>query len=559
MNHLREYQSEAIGAAFFEWLDKQSTLIVLPTGTGKTVVAAEIINRVQPKRTLFLAHREELIFQGARTIEKYTDLNCEIEMADLWAGANLWDGCPVVVSTIQTQIAGRAGNERMTRFDPDEFGLVVVDEAHRVTAKSYRKVLNHYKKNPELKILCLTATPDRADEEALGQMIDSVAYDYEILDAINDGYLVPIEQQMVTIEGLDFSSVRTTAGDLNGADLAAVMEAEKNLQGIAAASLEIIGDRRTLVFTAGVKQAEMLCEIFNRHRANMAGWVCGTTPKPERRDLLNRFSDGRTQVVVNCNCLSEGFDNPGVEVVIQARPTKSRSLYAQQCGRSTRPLAGVVDGLKTADERKAAISASAKPSALIVDFVGNAGRHKLMTTADILGGKVSDEAIERAIEKAKREGKAVRMADELNKAERDIQREIEEHKRREAARKAHLVAKAQFSAVSVSPFDLFQIKPAKPRGWDKNKAVSEKMAGILRRMGVDPYSIPYAQARQLCGEQIRRWEHKLCTVRQAACLSKHGYETKDMTFADANKLMDALKKNGWRRPAEDQPVARFGT
>ena len=423
-------------------------------------------------------------------------------------------------------------------------------------------MLAHYKKNPDLKILCLTATPDRADEEALGQMIDSVAYDYEILDAINDGFLVPIEQQMVTIEGLDFSSVRTTAGDLNGADLAAVMESEKNLQGIAAASLEIIGDRRTLVFTVGVKQAEMLCEIFNRHRPDMAGWVCGATPKPQRRDLLTQFSDGRTQVVVNCNCLSEGFDNPGVEVVIQARPTKSRSLYAQQCGRSTRPLAGVVDGLPDAEARRAAIAASAKPSALIVDFSGNAGRHKLMTTADILGGKVSDEAIERAIEKAKREGKALNMADELNKAESDIRREIEERKRRQAARKAHLVAKAKFSTRDINPFDVFQIRPAKSRGWDNGKVISEKMANVVRKMGVDPYSLPYAQARQLCIEQIRRWENKLCTVKQANCLSKHGYETKDMTFTEASKLMDALAKNNWRRP--DSPgfgigVNQFGS
>jgi len=562
MTHLREYQTQAINAAFTEWDEKQSTLIVLPTGTGKTVVAAEIINRFQPKRTLFLAHREELIFQGAKTIQKYTNLSCEIEMADLWAGASLWKGFPVVVSTIQTQIAGKQDHERMTRFDPDDFGLVVVDEAHRVTARSYRKVLAHYKKNPDLKILCLTATPDRADEEALGQMIDSVAYDYEILDAINDGFLVPIEQQMVTIEGLDFSSVRTTAGDLNGADLAAVMESEKNLQGIAAASLEIIGDRRTLVFTVGVKQAEMLCEIFNRHRPDMAGWVCGATPKPQRRDLLTQFSDGRTQVVVNCNCLSEGFDNPGVEVVIQARPTKSRSLYAQQCGRSTRPLAGVVDGLPDAEARRAAIAASAKPSALIVDFSGNAGRHKLMTTADILGGKVSDEAIERAIEKAKREGKALNMADELNKAESDIRREIEERKRRQAARKAHLVAKAKFSTRDINPFDVFQIRPAKSRGWDNGKVISEKMANVVRKMGVDPYSLPYAQARQLCIEQIRRWENKLCTVKQANCLSKHGYETKDMTFTEASKLMDALAKNNWRRP--DSPgfgigVNQFGS
>lgn len=552
MSH-REYQAEAVTSAFREWEDKQTTLIVLPTGTGKTVVAAEIIKGFQPKRTLFLAHREELIFQGAKTIRKHANVDCEIEMADLWAGNNLWTGFPVVVSTIQTQIAGKKDHERMTRFQPDEFGLVVVDEAHRVTAQSYRKVLNHYKQNPDLKILCLTATPDRADEEALGQMIDSVAYDYEILDAINDGWLVPIEQQMVTIEGLDFSSVRTTAGDLNGADLAAVMEAEKNLQGIASASIEIIGDRRTLVFTAGVKQAEMLCEIFNRYRQDMAGWVCGATPKDQRRDLLNRFADGRTQVVVNCNCLSEGFDNPGVEVIIQARPTKSRSLYAQQCGRSTRPLAGVVDNLANAEERRAAIAASPKPSALIVDFVGNAGRHKLMTTADILGGKVSEEAIERAIEQAKKSGKAIRMDQALEGAERKIQAEIEERKRREAARKAHLVAKAQFSTKTINPFDVFQIKPVRERGWDYGKVISEKMANVIRKMGVDPYTLPYAQARQLCIEQIRRWENKLCSVKQAACLNKNGYsptETKEMTFEQATKAIDALAKNHWRRPQE---------
>jgi len=557
MSHLREYQSESIGAAFSEWQDKQSTLIVLPTGTGKTVVAAEIIKRFQPKRTLFLAHREELIFQGAKTIQKYTNLNCEIEMADLWASPNLWNGFPVIVSTIQTQIAGKSGCERMTRFDPDEFGLVVVDEAHRVTAKSYRKVLAHYKKNPDVKILCLTATPDRADEEALGQMIESVAYDYEILDAINDGYLVPIEQQMVTIEGLDFSQVRTTAGDLNGADLAAVMEAEKNLQGIAAASLEIIRDRRTLVFTAGVKQAEMLCEIFNRHRSDMAGWVHGGTPKPERRELLTRFSDGRTQVVVNCNCLSEGFDNPGVEVVIQARPTKSRSLYAQQCGRSTRPLAGVVDGLASPDERRAAIAASAKPSALIVDFVGNAGRHKLMTTADILGGKVSDEAVARAIAKAQSEGKPMRMADELNKAERDIQQEIEAHKRREAARKAHLIATARFSTKSINPFDVFELRPAKSRGWDAGKSLSEKQRSMLLRNGVNPVNLPYAQSRQLLNEMHKRRNTGLCTLKQAICLQKHGYDTKNMTFTEASRLMDVLARNNWRRPA-DQPRASVG-
>jgi superfamily II DNA or RNA helicase len=167
-------------------------------------------------------------------------------MADLTANDDdLWDDSLCVVSTIQTQIAGRRG--RMNRFDPFKFDLLVIDEAHHSTAGSYRKVIDYYRQNPNLKVLGVTATPDRADEEALGQVFESVAYDYEILDAINDGWLVPINQQMVTIDGLDFSAIRTTAGDLNGADLAKVMEAEKNLHGIVSATLEIIGERRALV------------------------------------------------------------------------------------------------------------------------------------------------------------------------------------------------------------------------------------------------------------------------------------------------------------------------
>lgn len=544
MKRLRDYQHAAVEAVFREWEGHRSTLIVLPTGTGKTVTAAEIVRRCYPQRALFLAHREELIFQAARSIHDHTGLHCEIEMADLWAEGVLWGGSSVVVSTVQTQIAGKRG--RMARFNPDDFGLVIIDEAHRVTASSYRRVLDHYKQNPNLKILCLTATPDRADAEALGQVIDSVAFDYEILDAINDGYLVPLEQRMVTIEGLDFSAVRTTAGDLNGADLQAVMEAEKNLQGVAAASLDIIGERRTLIFTAGVKQAEMLAEIFNRHRSDMAGWVSGGTPKHERRSLLERFADGRTQVVVNCNCLSEGFDNPGVEVVIQARPTKSRSLYAQQCGRSTRPLPGVIDGLGTPEERRAAIAASNKPSALIVDFAGNAGRHKLMTTADILGGKVSEQARQRALIKA--ESSAVRMGDALQEAEEELRREEEERRRREAARRAHLVATASYRSVAVDPFDVFQLQPTYARGRDA-KQLSEKQRGMLRRQGVDPDSLSYAQGKQILNEMFRRFESDQCTLKQASILAKRGLPT-DVSRVEASKMIDEIaEREGWRRSA----------
>src|SRR5205823_2117669 len=146
-------------------------------------------------------------------------------------------------------------------------------------------------------VLGVTATPDRADEEALGQIFESVAYDYEILDAINDGWLVPVMQQMVKITGLDFSHIRTTAGDLNGADLARVMEDEKNLQGMVGASIEIIGGKRTIMFTSSVRHAEMCCNILNRHHQGMAKWICGTTPKDERRQTLKDFENGKVQVV----------------------------------------------------------------------------------------------------------------------------------------------------------------------------------------------------------------------------------------------------------------------
>lgn len=542
---IREYQTKAETAAFREWQNVQTTLVVMPTGTGKTVLAANIIKRFDSSKTLFLAHREELIFQGAKTIRRHTNLGVSIEMADLWAGDQLWDAS-VIVSTIQTQIAGRKDSERMTRFKPEDFGLVIVDEAHRVTAKSYKKVLAHYKQNPDLKILCLTATPDRADQEALGQIIDSVAFDYEIIDAINDGWLVPIDQQMVFVEGLDFSKVKTLCGDLSGADLAAIMETEKNLQGIAASTIEIIGDRRTLVFTAGVKQAELLCEIFNRHREGMAGWVCGTTPKDQRRDLLTRFADGRTQVVCNCNCLSEGFDNPGVEVVVQARPTKSRSLYAQQAGRGTRPLAGVVDGLASAEERRAAILASPKKSCLIVDFVGNAGRHKLMTTADILGGKVSPEAIEKAIANAKKQGKPVRMADELAKAETEIQLEIEKRRKREAAKKAHLVATAEFKTKSVDPFDMLDVRPRKASSWDAGKSLSTGQRAVLLKQGVNITNMPYSQQKQLLTAIFRRKGSGLASLNQVRALRKRGIDTDGMTFRQASEKLDEIsRKEGW--------------
>jgi superfamily II DNA or RNA helicase len=544
---LRQYQVEAVEAVQAAWREDDSTMIVLPTGGGKTIVMAELIRRVFPRRVMFLAHREELIFQARDKVESVSGFVAEIEMGEMRSnGEGSLSAPQVVVSTVQTQTSGGDGGGRMGKFLPDNFGYLFIDENHHSVAKSYRRVINYYRQNPRLKVLGVTATPDRADEAALGQVYQSVAYDYEILDAIREGWLVPIEQQMVHVSGLDLSQVRTTAGDLNGADLAAVMEFEGVLHGIADPTITLAGKRKTLVFTASVAQAERLSDIFNRHRPGSSEWVCGKTDKERRRKMISDYAAGKIQFLVNVGCLTEGFDDPGVEVIVMGRPTKSRSLYAQMAGRGTRPLPGIVDGLETDDERKTAIASSAKQSLLVLDFVGNSGRHKLMTTADILGGNVSDEAIARAVARAEREGGPVRMDEALTEEEEKLKAEHEQARLAEQARRANLRGKTQFKIVNVNPFDVLAISPRRERGWDIGKRLSEKQEAVLLRQGIDPSTMPYSQAKQLLNEIFRRWDGSLCSFRQAAILKKYGYDS-NISREDAKKTIDTIAANGWRR------------
>lgn len=311
----------------------KSALAVMATGLGKTVYASHLAKDFLPRgRVMLLAHREELVDQGRNTLERVTGRDVDIERAEFWAQeGNPWAQCEIVASTIQSQNAGAGSKLRMERFDPNDFALLVVDEAHHATAKSYRQVIDYYRQNPDLCVLGLTATPDRTDEEALGQVFEEVAFEYGILDGINDGWLVPIEQQVVYVQDLDLSHVKSQAGDLNGKDLAAIMEFEANLHGIASPTLEIIGRRKALVFTASVAHAERLCEIFNRHERNVACWVHGGTPKDQRQQIMEAYRLGRHRILCNVGVATEGFDVPDIEVVVMARPTKSRCLYTQMC------------------------------------------------------------------------------------------------------------------------------------------------------------------------------------------------------------------------------------
>ena len=548
---MRDYQDDAADCVMDEWTRVIATLVVMATGSGKTILFAEIIRRMQPMRAMILAHRGELITQAHSKVSHVTGLLCGIEMAEVTLG-HRYTEVDVVISTIQTQCSGRNGG-RMMKFNPNDFGILIIDESHHAPADSFKRVINYYRQNPNLKILGVTATPDRADEVAMGNVFESVAFDYGILPCIEHGWLVPIEQQLIRVHGLDFSKVRTTAGDLNGADLAEVMETEANLHGIADPTIQIIGNRKTLVFAASVKQAERLCEIFNRHKPGCAEWVCGKTDKDVRKRILNNFASGSLQIVVNCAVLTEGFDAPQVEVICMGRKTKSRSLYSQMVGRATRPLPGVVDGHEkdTPEQRKASILASAKPSCLILDFCGNSGRHKLITTADILGGNFPEEAIERAEKEMEKSGKAANMLDAIAQAERDIIAEKkaaeEAAERKEAARRAAIKARATYTTQEVNPFDRYDISPTILAGNRTGEECTEAQCEFLRKRGFkEPEKITKRQAGAIIGKIL---EKNLATPKQVATLTRFGYADADkMTMDQASKCFDELKANNWRRP-----------
>ena len=544
---LRDYQEAAANGVFEAWKDNTSALAVLPTGLGKTVLFAEIIRRMHERgaRAMVLAHREELITQAADKIKRVTGLEAQIEMGEYHVQSWWGDLPPVIVSTVQTQCAGGDGAGRMSKFDPQEFGLVVIDEAHHATSSTYRRCVDWYCQNPNSKVLGVTATPDRADEAALGQVFDVVAYEYQVLDAINNGWLVPIEQQMVTVGTLDFSQCRTTAGDLNQGDLAEVMENERNLQGIAAPTVEICGEKRAIVFATTVDQAEKLAEILNRYRPDKAAWLCGKTDKEDRRRMLADFKAGKLQFIVNVGVLTEGFDDSGVEVVVMARPTKSRSLYAQMAGRGTRPhdmVAGLLGDIPTAAERCKMIRESVQPSCLIVDFCGKSGRHKLCCTADILGGKLDDEVIAEVARRVKEGGKPVDMTEELAK----VKAEVEERKRREAATRAGLQARAEFLMTKIDPFSQWDITPVQERGWDRGKKFSPKQSQVLlEKIGVDPEKIPYGQGKQLLDEYFRRIQGGYASLKQAALLKKRGF-TMPLRHDQAGRMIGRMReRQGW--------------
>ncbi|HKW92682.1 MAG TPA: DEAD/DEAH box helicase [Methylomirabilota bacterium] len=350
---LRAYQIEALEAVEqAEARGIRRQVLALPTGCGKTVIFAELIRR-RSGRALVLVHRDELLQQAS---EKLT-------VVGLPAGVVKAErdevGEQVVVASVQTL-------SRAARLDrlPLGFRTVVVDECHHAAADSYRRILERVESSaPPPLVLGVSATPERADGVPLEGF--QVVYRRQLREMIAAGYLSDLRAVQVRLASADYRLLHTRAGDFIDAEAEALLLDANAPEYAVQAYLAHAKDRRALVFTPTVKVAHAMADVF-ASAGVPAATIDAETPSDERRDILASFRRGPLRVVANCAVLTEGFDEPLIDCVIVARPTRSRVLYTQMVGRGTRKL-------------------PVKDDCLIVDLVGATDRHDLMTVDKVLG------------------------------------------------------------------------------------------------------------------------------------------------------------------------------
>jgi superfamily II DNA or RNA helicase len=493
----------------------RSLLLVMATGLGKTVIMGGLAKSFPTGRVMMLSHRFELNTQAIRSFEHICGEDVDLEQAGYRADQRT-NKTRVVVASVQSLNSKRRDQYRMERFDPNEFGLIMIDEAHRSAAASYQRVVNYFKQNPNIVIVGVTATPDRLDGVGLGCIYDKVVCNYDINWGIANGYLVAPRQVLVKLEKLDLTQVKTVGGDLDTNQLAKVVEAEENLHGMAKPIVDFAGkDKQAIVFAASVAHAKRLCELirdyYQREHGECDESVAvsldgSLSPQdPKRIQIVKDFKEGRIQFLVNMGVATEGFDAPNVKLVAIGRPTKSRALYVQMLGRGTRPIPGTVEDAPDAATRIAAIAASDKPRCDVLDFVGQSGRHSLICASDILAGEEAPEVIERANKMTSKQDYKGSTIDAIREAREQLAKEQE-------ARRRKLTVGVQYRAeeAGVTAFQRFQQAPT---NLIKPGVVSEKQAAFLLRLGYKTGEI----------ESIKGRGHLQKMIEQATIAPRNGF------------------------------------
>lgn len=514
---MRPYQNAARAAVHSEWdAGRRRTLLVLPTGTGKTVVFSKITeDRVRAgDRVLILAHRGELLEQAADKLKRSTGLVASVEKAEL-SSLSGWER--VTVGSVQTLMR----EKRLAQFSPEHFSTIIIDEAHHAISDSYQRVLQHF---PDAKILGVTATPDRGDMKNLGTVFDSLAYEYSLIDAIRDGYLCPIKALTIPLQ-MDLTGVSVSAGDFSAGDLGSALD--PYLEQIASEMAAVCRNKRTVVFLPLVATSQKFRDIL-LHHGFRAAEVNGESE--DRTQILADFDAGRYDVLCNSMLLTEGWDCPAVDCVVVLRPTKSRSLYSQMVGRGTRLS-----------------PATGKTHLLLLDFLWLTERHELCRPADLV---CADKAVAKKMtDNIAQDGGAVDVMDAEEQASADVLAEREEALAKQLAemrkRKRKLVDPLQYQ-MSIQAEDLSSYVPA--FGWETEPA-GKKQIERLEKLGIFGDEMCAGMAQKLLDRLDTRKAAGLSTPKQIRFLEGKGFlHVGTWSFEAARNMIDRIAANGWVTP-----------
>ena len=516
MFELRPYQAEAKQAILAAWDEGyRKTLLVLPTGCGKTVVFSSVTeNQVNKGHSvLIMAHRGELLDQAADKLKEASGLDSVLEKAE---STSLGSFLPVTVGSVQSL----AQEKRLARFPNDYFQDIIVDEAHHCLSDSYKRVLDHF---PDANILGVTATPDRGDMKNLGEFFDFKAYEYSMTEAIREGYLCPIKAQMIPLE-LDIADVGISSGDFSAGEIGHALE--PYLHQIAAEMATYCQGRKTVVFLPLIATSQKFCAMLN-DAGLRAAEVNGNSD--DRSEVLADFEAGKYDVLCNSMLLTEGWDCPSVDCIVVLRPTKIRSLYQQMVGRGMRLSPG-------------------KTELLLLDFLWMTERHDLCRPSALIS---KDEAIARKIdERMVEDADGFDLIEAEEQAERDILAERESALAKQLAemrgKKRKLVDPLQY-ALSIAAEDLTNYVPT--FAWEMAPP-SEKQIAFLERRGIFADSVRNAGLASLLIDRLqRRQQMGLATPKQIRCLERYGFrQVGTWAFEDASSLISMLADNRWRVP-----------
>lgn len=511
---LRPYQQQARDRIHAEWdAGHTRTLLVLPTGTGKTIVFASVAaDQVRAgDRVLILAHRGELLEQAADKLQRSTGLVSAVEKAE---STCLDSWFRVVVGSVQTL----QRTARLERFPQDYFGTIIIDEAHHAITDGYRRILDYFS---GAKVLGVTATPDRGDMRNLGEVFDSLAFEYKLTDAIKEGYLCKIMAQTIPLQ-LDITSVTMSGGDYAVGDLGTALD--PYLEQIAAEMARRCKSRKTVVFLPLIKTSQKFRDLLNAHGFRAAE-VNGQSD--DRRQVLADFDAGKYNVLCNSMLLTEGWDCPSVDCVVVLRPTKVRSLYSQMVGRGTRLSPGKTD-------------------LLLLDFLWMTDKHELCRPADLVcedrtvARQMTEHLAESGCPEDIEEAAAQASEDVVAQREEALAKQLEEQRRK----KAKLVDPLQYE-MSIQAEDLSGYVPT--FGWEAGPP-SDKQTAALEKLGILPDAVESAGKAALLLDRLhKRQTEGLTTPKQIRLLERYGFRhVGSWSFDAASRMINRIAAGGWR-------------